>query len=260
MRHIGPEIGGRIMRYRHCVAVLVSLAALSVILPAAQADPAAGAGAGKVRPFKSVGGVSAEEVLIASFTPFYTGEPVDPCTRLADGKILVPQDGSTCTVKPGTQVIVEGPGVSCSDAEPPPFFAETADGQRACALANLRGPEGVLQVMVSVDGGPPQNVLSDRFLTITDQFGVLSQPGNPFGAEPGPTTVVAAGYFGVLRGLPLGRHTFVVSSFSFGEPFTGSSTINVVAGAGHGDDDDDRDDGDDDDRDDRANGDGDKDD
>jgi hypothetical protein len=238
MRHIGPGIGGRIMRYRRCVAVLVSLAALSVIAPAAQADPPAGAGAGKVAPFKSVGGVSAEEVLIASFTPFYTGEPVDPCTRLADGKILVPQDGSTCTVKPGTQVIVEGPGVSCSDAEPPPFFAETADGQRACALANLRGPEGVLRIMVSVDGGPPQNVLSDRFLTITDQFGVLSQPGNPFGARPGPTTLVAAGYFGVLRGLPPGRHTFVVSQLAFGVSDTFSYTVNVVPGAGHGDNDD----------------------
>jgi hypothetical protein len=221
------------MRYGRCVAVLVSLATLSVILPAAQADPPAGAGAGKVAPFTSVGGVSAEEVLIASFTPFYTGEPVNPCTPLADGKILFPQAGSTCTVKPGTKVIVPLPGVSCSDAELDPFFAQTAAGQRACALANLRGPEGVVEVMVSVDGGPPQNVLSDRFLTITDQFDVLSQPGNPFGATPGPTTVVAAGYIGVLRGLPPGSHTFVVSAFNFGAPFTGSWTINVVPGAGH---------------------------
>ena len=221
------------MRYGRCVAVLVSLAALSVILPAAQADPPAGAGAGKVAPFTSVGGVSAEEVLIASFTPFYTGEPVDPCTPLADGKILFPQPGSTCTVKPGTKVIVPLPGVSCSDAELAPFFAQMAAGQRTCALANLRGPEGVLEVMVSGDGGPPQNVLSDRFLTITDQFDVLSQPGNPFGATPGPTTVVAAGYIGVLRGLPPGSHTFVVSAFNFGAPFTATWTINVAPGAGH---------------------------
>lgn len=221
------------MRYCRCVAVLVSLAALSVITPAAQADPPAGAGAGKVAPFTSVGGVSAEDVLIASFTPFYTGEAVDACAQLADGKILFPQPGSTCTVKPGTAVIVPLPGVSCSNAEQPPFFAGTAAGQRACALANLRGPNGVLQVTVSVDGGPPQNVLSDRFLTITDQFRVLSQPGNPFGARPGPTTVVAAGYLGVLRGLPPGSHTFVVSAFNFGQPFTANWTINVVPGAGH---------------------------
>ena len=218
------------MRYRRSAAVLVSLAALSVIAPAAQADPPAGAGAGKVAPFTSGGGVSAEEVLIAGFTPSYTGEPVPACTLLADGKVLLSlQPGSTCTVKPGTKVLVPLPGASCSDAEPPPFFAETAAGQRACALASVR--QDVLQVMVSVDGGPPQNVLSDRFLIITDQFGVLSQPGNPFGARPGPTTVVAVGYVGVLRGLPPGRHTFVVSGFAFGWSFTNSWTVNVVAGA-----------------------------
>ena len=224
------------MRYRCCVVVLVSLAALWVILPGAQADPPAGAGAGKVAPFTSGGGVSAEEVLIASFTPSYDpSKPLDgaPCGRLADGKVLFSLPGSTCTVKPGTHVLVPLPGVSCSDAEDPPFFAETAGGQRACALANLQGPTGVVRVTVSVDGGPPQNVLSDRFLTITHQFGVVTQPGNPFLARPGPTTLVAAGYLGVLRGLPPGSHTFVVSAFNFGFPFTGSWTVNVVPGAGH---------------------------
>jgi hypothetical protein len=217
------------MRYRRSAAVLVSLATLSGIIPAAQADPPAGAGAGKVAPFTSGGGVSAEEVLIASFTPAYTGEQVAACTLLADGKVLFSQGGSTCTVKPGTKVLVPLPGATCSDAELPPFFAETAAGQRACALANVR--QDVLQVVVSVDGGPPQNVRSDRFLNITDQFGVVSQPGNPFGARPGPTTVVAVGYLGVLRGLPPGRHTFVVSGFAFGGSFTNSWTVNVVAGA-----------------------------
>ena len=45
------------------------------------------------------------------------------------------------------------------------------------------------------------------------------------------TTVVAVGYVGVLRGLPPGRHTFVVSGFAFGGSFTNSWTVNVVAGA-----------------------------
>ena len=81
--------------------------------------------------------------------------------------------------------------------------------------------------------GPPQNVLSDRFLTISDQFDVVSQPGNPFGARPGPTTIVAVGYLGVLRGLPPGHHTFVVSGVAFGGPFTSTWTVNVVPGAHH---------------------------
>ena len=216
------------MRYHRSAALLVSLAALSVVIPAAQADPPAGAGAGKVAPFMSGGGVSAEEVLIASFTPAYTGEAVPACRLLGEGRVLFAQPESTCTIKPGTKVLVPLPGASCSDAEPPPFFAETAPEQRACALASVR--EDVLRVTVSVDGGPPQNVLSDRFLTITDQFGVLSQPGNPFGARPGPTTVVVVGYLGVLRGLPPGRHTFVVSGFAFGGSFTSTWTVNVVPG------------------------------
>jgi hypothetical protein len=214
--------------YHRSAALLVSLAALSVLIPAAQAAPPAGAGAGKVAPFMSGGGVSAEEVLITSFTPSYTGEPVPACELLGKGKVLFAQPGSTCTVKPGTKVLVPLPGASCSDAELPPFFGETAAEQRACALASVR--EGVVRVTVSVDGGPPQDVLSDRFLTITDQFGVVSQPGNPFGARPGPTTLVAVGYLGVLRGLPPGRHTFVVSGFAFGGSFTNSWTVNVVPG------------------------------
>lgn len=57
------------MRCRRSAALLVSLAALSVIVEAAQADPPPGAGAGKVEPFTSGGGVSIEEVLMAGFTP-----------------------------------------------------------------------------------------------------------------------------------------------------------------------------------------------
>ena len=215
------------MRYHRSIALLVSLAALAVIVPAAQADPPAGAGAGKVAPFTSGGGVSAEEVVIASFIPSYTGESVPACRLLGKGKVLFAEPGSTCTVKPGTKVLVSLPGASCSDAEPAPFFGATAAEQRACALASV---QDVLRLTVSVDGGPPQNVLSDRFLIITDQFGVVSQPGNPFGATPGPTTVVAAGYLAVLRGLPPGRHTFVVSGFAFGGSFTNSWTVNVVPG------------------------------
>ena len=126
-------------------------------------------------------------------------------------------------------MLVPLPGASCSDAEPPPFFGETAAEQRACALATVR--QDVVRVTVSVDGDSPQDVLSDRFLNITDQFDVVSRPGNPFGATPGPTTLVAVGYLGVLRGLPPGRHTFVVSGFAFGGPFTSSWTVDVVPGA-----------------------------
>ena len=213
------------MTYRRSAVLLVSLAALSVIVPAAQADPRTG----KVKPFVAGGGVSADEFAVAAFTPSYTGEPVPACMLLGEGKLLFAQPGSTCTIEPGVKVLVPLPGVTCSDAESPPYFGATEAEQRACALAIVR--EEVLALTVSVDGGSPQDVLSDRFLDIADQFSVVSQPGNPFGAEPGPTTVVAVGYLGVLRGLPPGQHTFVVSGFAFGGPFTFSWTVNVVAGA-----------------------------
>src|SRR3954451_16980549 len=87
----------RAMRYRRSAALLVSLAALSVIIPAAQADPPTGAGAGKVAPFTSGGGVSAQEGPIASFTPAYTGEPVPACRLLGKGKVLFGGAETTCT-------------------------------------------------------------------------------------------------------------------------------------------------------------------
>ena len=219
------------MRYHRSAALLVSLAALAVLVPAAQAHPPGGAGGGKVAPFAYGGGVTADDVAIASFTPSYTGEPVPACRLLGRGKVLFALPGSTCTVKAGVQVLVPLPGVSCSDAEPPPFFGSTEAEQRRCAFAIVR--EQVLEVTVSVDGGPPQNVLSNRFLTVSDQFGVVSQPGNPFGATPGPTTLVAVGYLGVLRGLRPGRHTFVVAGNAFGGPFTSTWTVDVLRGRHH---------------------------
>jgi len=216
------------MRYRRSVAVLVSLAALPALAPAAHADPSTGAGAGKVVPFVSVGGLSVNDLLAEDFRPYYTGEAVPACKLLAGGKLLRLKADSNCTVKPGTQVLVGLPGATCSDAEEPPFYAATAAEQRACALDFVR--QGINEIMVSVDGGPPQDLLNDRFLSVTDQFRVVSQPGNPFGATPGPTTLAAAGYEAVLRGMPPGPHSYVVSGDAFGQ-FTAHFTFNVLPGA-----------------------------
>jgi hypothetical protein len=139
--------------------------------------------------------LSVNDLLAEGFRPSYMGEAVPACKSLARGK---------------------------------PFFAETAPEQRACALRFVR--DGVNEIMVSVDGGPPQDVLDDRFLSVTDQFSVVSQPGNPFGAEPGPTTLAAAGYEAVLRGIPPGPHSYVVFGDAFGE-FTAHFTFNVLPGA-----------------------------
>src|SRR5690349_2796077 len=147
------------MRYHRSAAVLLSIAALPVAIPAAQATPPAGAGAGKVAPFTQVAGVSAEEAVVIGFVPNYTGERLPACNVIGNGKLLGSDPGVTCTVKPGTHVIVPLPGVSCSDAEPDPFFAEGATAQRACALAHAR--DDISAITVTVDGGPPQDVRND---------------------------------------------------------------------------------------------------
>src|SRR3954454_14328429 len=82
---------GLVMRHYRSAALLVSLAALSVIIPAAQGHPPAGAGAAQVAPFTSGGGVSAQQVAIASSTPSYTGEPVPACRLLGTRKVLFAQ-------------------------------------------------------------------------------------------------------------------------------------------------------------------------
>jgi hypothetical protein len=208
----------------HLRALLAALVALSVVASVAQAEPPAGAGAGKVVPFKSVAGFTAEDVAVALFTPFYTGEATQECPLFAGGKLLFPTEGSTCTVKPGTKVIAPLPGVSCSDAEPAPYFGATEAEQRACAESGLRD---FTRIAITVDGGRPQTI-GDRFQVTTDQFSVITQPDNPFGADPGPTTLVVASYAGLVKGLPPGRHTIVASGELFGEPYTATFTVEVV--------------------------------
>ena len=78
------------MRYRRSAAVLVSLAALPALAPAAHADPSTGAGAGKAVPFVSVGGMSVNDLLAEDFRPFYTVEAVP-----AWGRITSKGDGKT---------------------------------------------------------------------------------------------------------------------------------------------------------------------
>lgn len=214
----------------HRRAALGALAALSVVVPVAQADPPTGAGAGKVTPFTPVAGLTAEEVVANSMLPNYTGVQAPACDLLGRGdNVLFPGIGSTCTVKPGTRIVVPLPGVSCSDAEPAPFYGATESEQLACATAIADA--AITEVTVRVDGGPPQDVHDDRYSVTTGQFDVISQPGNPFGATPGPTTLVVAGYLGVLRGLPPGSHTIEISG-DLGGPFTWTFTVNVVPGRG----------------------------
>lgn len=216
-----------------CVVPALVAAVLLCIAPSAVAHPPKHQKGGDavVAPVERIGGLTGPELLARSFAAPYEQElPPDfsGCLPLVPGAvdlILPPEGGdTTCTVTAGTKILVL-PGVSCSDAEPPPFFARDEAEQRACVRANL---EGFPTIAVSVDGAPPVNITSEPFALATEQFSVDVVPGNPFEAEPGPATVVAEGWGAVFRLRP-GRHTLVFTATGENAPPPATVTIDVVA-------------------------------
>jgi hypothetical protein len=74
----------------------------------------------------------------------------------------------TCTVKPGTPTFLFAFFNECSNTERPPFFGgETEAGRRQCALDGLPVLDAIF---VSIDGGPPVNIYSDRYLAVSPQM------------------------------------------------------------------------------------------
>ncbi len=134
------------------------------------------------------------------------------CLRLGPhDSVLAPvveNEPATCTMPVDTKLFLTLPGADCSSNEPPPFFAATAPEQRDCAEGLAFGPSVVTYINLSLDGGPPQNVLDPRFRNVSPQFRTV-YPQTPINdATPGPATFVAAGYDATLgRPLRPGRHT-----------------------------------------------------
>lgn len=217
-----------------CVVSASVVAVLLCVAPSAVAHPPKHheGGDAVVAPVERIGGLTGPELLARSFAATYE-EQLPPdftgCLPLVPGAvdlIPAPEGGSSsCTVTAGTQILGL-PGVSCSDAEPPPFFGRDEAEQRACVRANL---EGFPTLAVSVDGAPPVTVTSEPFALATEQFAVDVVPGNLSQAEPGPATVVAEGWGFVLR-LPPGRHTVVLTATGEDAPPPATVTIDVVDG------------------------------
>lgn len=137
-----------------------------------------------------------------------------------------------CTVKPGTSVFLFGGFVFCDEVEPEPFFAIGEEAQRRCAVEGLDTLLEFDAILVTVDGGTPIDIASERFLAVSPQGTAQLPAGNILGVAPQETTFVTAGYVAMLRPLPPGEHTITVEVV--GGPLDGattSGTVTVVSGA-----------------------------
>jgi hypothetical protein len=166
---------------------------------------------------------------------FGAGESCFPAGHGGDVLIVWtrPEDQAPaeCIVKPGTSVFLFGAFVFCDEVEAPPFFAVGEEAQRQCAVEGLRTLLGFDAILVTVDGGTPIDIASERFLAVSPQGTAQLPEGNIFGVAPQETTFVTAGYVAMLRPLPPGEHTITVEVVGGRFAGTTSATVNVVPGA-----------------------------
>jgi hypothetical protein len=184
-------------------------------------------------PATVVRGLTGGELIGAGFKASYSSATEISCLRLGrhDDILVMGFNGqtTTCTVKPGTPVLVVTGG-ACSDVEQAPFYGKDAAAQLAC----IRDFNNffLLSIDVSVDGGPSVDLLDERYEFASPQQTFLEPEGNVDGLPAGtPGTLVAAGYVGVIRGLTPGRHRIVsVVHNVFGETIISTMIVNVVPG------------------------------
>jgi hypothetical protein len=205
--------------------------------PKPHAKPHAPGGGARIVPAHVVRGLTGGELIGAGFAADYV-RPVDTpspdCRTLGrrDDILLMTPTGTTitCTVKPGTPILVFGLGSACSNIEGPPFYGEDAAAQEDCAREFNR--TFALGTQVSIDGRRPVDLLTDRFEVTSPQRTVVL-PENNFLGQPAGTvgTLVAVAYIGVVRGLTPGQHTIVNEIVT--PEFADATTliVNVVPGA-----------------------------
>ncbi len=232
----------RIVRWAALLALVVALGV--VASPVVQAAPSKD---GKLVPAaKRLAGLTGGQ-LIGEETRLLLELPAaenplagagESCFRAGHrGKVLIlwtrpeGQAPAECTVKPGTPVFLFGGFLFCDEVEGPPFFAVGEEAQRECAVEGLHTLLEFDAILVTVDGGTPVDIASERFIAVSPQGTAQLPEGNILGVAPQETTFVTAGYVAMLRPLPPGEHTITVEVV--GGPFAGttSGTVTVVPGA-----------------------------
>lgn len=225
------------MRLSRCFGPVVVAVAVAICAAPAAARPGDHSGAARIVAANVIHGLTVGELIGAGFARDYAGQIGDPpgiCPTLGRrGEILVmgpSGETSTCTVKPGTPILILGMGNACSDVEPEPYFGEDAAAQTACTRAVLHG--FVSEIHVSVDGGASVNIRTERFEFVSPQMTVVLPEDNFFGVPAGTTaTLVANGYVATIRGLTPGRHEIVSTAVTSDGTFTTTLIVNVVPGA-----------------------------
>lgn len=128
----------------------------------------------------------------------------------------------TCTVPPGTMLLIPVINVECSNLEEPPFFGATPAERAACVEADLFS-FGDLEV--TVDGASVDDL--ERFVVTSPDFAFTGMPGNPVGVV-GAGLSTGRGVYVMLTPLPSGTHE-VTFTGSFPEVgFTASATYTIV--------------------------------
>lgn len=132
-----------------------------------------------------------------------------------------------CVLPAGAALFLPVLNVGCSSVEAPPFFAPTAETQRACATALFAN---TTDIRAAIDGRPIADPLA--FRVVSPQFAIAPLPAdNRLGVTAGLSgTGVADGVYLMVRPLRRGVHTIDIAG-RFTEPdFTLATRIRVVVG------------------------------
>jgi hypothetical protein len=137
----------------------------------------------------------------------------------------------TCTIKAGTPLFVAAGLSECSSAEPEPYRAVTEAEQRECAIEFFSSTV-VVATLLSLDGGSPVDIHTERFQLVSPQTPVVFPEGAIFDAEAGPATFVGTAYAATTRRrLHAGRHTLTIEFVrADGTSSVTTRTLDIVRG------------------------------
>jgi len=159
----------------------------------------------------------------AATNPFTGG---DPCIALG-GRIVSPFAGGaefTCTIRPGTRLLVVGWSSECSTVEEAPFHGDDEVSLRACA----RNADAGLQTpTVTLDGRPVHvTEVETALLDFVLPAGHIFDPALPAGTAG---ESVGHGWVVLLHPLPPGSHVIHIENegMYLGRPFTAVNTTMI---------------------------------